>query len=100
MLRLLVLSRHDRRPDKGTGFGDFSGTPGEADMLMHDTIVETATIIPPLGTLGSLAAATATFIATGDLDPDFTGTLTLTDGTFSTALPYTGNGGYTANLET
>jgi hypothetical protein len=62
--------------------------------------VETATIIPPLGPLGSLAAATATFIVTGDLDPDFTGPLTLTDGTFSTALAYTGNGAYTANLET
>ena len=46
---------------------------------MRGTKVETATITLVAGTPGPLAASTATFVVNGDLDPDCTGTLTLTD---------------------
>jgi len=82
-----------------SGFGDFATDP-ESDMVMRDTLVETATLIAPPGPLGSVAAAAAPFVVFGDFTPQFTGSLVLTDGTFSTALAYTGNGTYTANLDT
>jgi hypothetical protein len=82
------------------GFGDFSSNSPEADMVMRDTLVETASLTAPVGPLGSVAAAAAPFVVFGDLIPQFSGSLVLTDGTFSTALAYTGNGTYTSNLDT
>ncbi len=61
---------------------------------------ETVGLSGPAGTLGSSAAAAAKFVVTGNLDSNYTGPLTLTDGASSTALAYTGDGTYTANLET
>jgi hypothetical protein len=58
---------------------------------------DAVTLTGPAGTLGASAAAAAAFTVTGNLD-DETGSLTLTDGASSTALAYTGDGTYTANL--
>jgi hypothetical protein len=88
-----------------SGFGNFSSNlyPNnvpETDLVVRDTLVQTANLVGPVGPLGSVAAAMTTFNISGDLTSHYSGLLVLTDGTFTTALPYTGNGNYTANLET